>query len=295
MNRFSVGVSPLAWTNDVLHDLGGDIPLERCLDQAREAGYAGVELGRLFPREAEALRGLLQPRGLRLASGWHSGFLAEDTVNNELVRVAAHADLLRDLSAGVMVYGECGAMAPGDPLDLPMSQRLPLVSLDVAAYAARLTQFAQALQDRWGLQLVYHHHLMMVAETFDEVSSLFDRTGHAVGLLLDTGHAAAAGFDYGRLIQRFGDRIRHIHLKDLRPEVMAQLRRGDASFNQGVRAGMFTVPGDGGVDFRPLAQHVRRSDYQGWLIVEAEQDPTAAEPLSTVRRARTFLRNLLEA
>lgn len=295
MNRLSGGVSPLAWTNDVLHDLGGDIPVERCLDQARDAGYAGVELGRLFPRETATLRGLLEPRGLRLASGWHSGFLADDTVANELVRVAAHADLLRDLSVGVMVYGECGAMAPGAPLDLPMSQRLPMASLDLAAYAARLTQFAQALQDRWGLQLVYHHHLMMVAETFDEVSSLFDRAGPAVGLLLDTGHAAAAGFDYARLIQRFGDRIRHIHLKDVRPEVMAQVRRGDASFNHGVRSGMFTVPGDGGVDFKPLADHVRRSGYQGWLIVEVEQDPAVAEPLPTVSRARGFLQDLLGA
>lgn len=295
MNHFSVGVSPLAWTNDVLHDLGGDIPVERCLDQAREAGYAGVELGRLFPRETAALRGLLDPRGLRLASGWHSGVLADDTVANELVRVQGHADLLREMDVGVMVYGECGAMAPGDPLDRPMSQRLPMASLDVAAYAARLTQFARALHERWGLKLVYHHHLMMVAETFDEVSSLFDRTGPAVGLLLDTGHAAAAGFDYTRLIERFGDRIGHIHLKDVRPAVMAQVRGGDASFNQGVRSGMFTVPGDGGVDFAPLADFVRRSGYAGWLIVEAEQDPAVAEPLPTVRRARQFLQGLLGA
>lgn len=209
--------------------------------------------------------------------------------------MAAHADLLRDLSVGVMVYGECGAMVPVDPLDRPMSQRLPLASLDVTAYAARLTRFARALHDRWGLQLAYHHHLMMVAETFDEVSSLLDRTGPAVGLLMDTGHAAAAGFDYGRLIARFGDRIRHIHLKDVRPDVMARVRAGDVSFNQGVRSGMFTVPGEGSVDFQPLADFVRRSGYRGWLIVEAEQDPAVAEPLSTVSRARAFLRDLLEA
>lgn len=283
----------MSWTNDVLHDLGGDIPVEQCLDEARDAGYVGVELGRLFPREAATLRSLLDPRGLRLASGWHSGFLAEDTVENELARVATHANLLRDLSADVMVYGECGVMAPGTPLDLPMSHRLPLASIDIEAYAQRLTKFAQVLLDRWGLQLVYHHHLMMVAETFDEVSSLFDSTGSAVGLLLDTGHAAAAGFDYGRMIERFGDRIRHIHLKDVRPEVMAQIRHGDASFNQGVRSGMFTVPGDGGIDFTPLAEFVHRSAYQGWLIVEAEQDPSVAAPLATVSRARGCLQNLL--
>lgn len=287
--KFKIGVSPLAWTNDVLVDLGGDIPLEICLDQAQLAGYEGIELGRLFPRNPVELGQLLQPRKLLLASGWHSGFLAEDSVANELARVAQHADLLSQMSARVMVYGECAAMAPGQPLDLPMSNRLPLSSIDKTVYAQRLTEFGTELRDRWGLTLVYHHHLMMVAETFDEVSSLFDRTGSSVQLLLDTGHAHAGGFDYSRLIERFGDRIGHIHLKDVRADVLAQVRNADASFNAGVRSGMFTVPGDGCIDYSALSEFVHDSEYDGWLIVEAEQDPTRAEPLTTVSRARQFV------
>ena len=133
--------------------------------------------------------------------------------------------------------------------------------------------------------MAYHHHLMMVAETFDEVSRLFDATGREVGLLLDTGHADAGGFDYPKLIGRFGDRIVHIHLKDVRGDVMADVRRTDRSFNDGVRAGMFTVPGDGRIDFAPLARFVRESGYRGWLVVEAEQDNTKAPPRAAVTRA----------
>ncbi len=176
-------------------------------------------------------------------------------------------------------------MAPGSPLDAPMSRRVLMPAGDVAAYAGRLTEFGRRLHGEYGLRLAYHHHLMMVAETFDEVSRLFDATGREAGLLLDTGHADAGGFSYEKLIQRFGDRIVHIHLKDVRGDVMAEVRRNDRSFNEGVRAGMFTVPGDGRIDFGPLAGFVRRSGYRGWMIVEAEQDPARAAPKAAVARA----------
>lgn len=185
-------------------------------------------------------------------------------------------------------------MFANSPLDAPMSNRVRLSQSEMKAYAARLTEFAKRLQGEQGLQLAYHHHLMMVAETFDEICSLFDQTGSEVGLLLDTGHAAAAGFDYRRLLERFGDRIAHIHLKDVREEVMSRVRAGDLSFNDGVRGGMFTIPGDGCVDFTELAAYVHRTDYCGWLVVEAEQDPVKAPPLETVTRARRYLSSVFE-
>lgn len=292
--RFRVGVSPLAWTNDVLTDLGGDITLVTCLQQANIAGYAGVELGRLFPRDRESLSPLLSSHGLVLASGWYSGFLVERSVNEELAAVAAHAALLRDMGCSVMVYGECGGMLPGDALGAPMSMRRVLAPEDAPAYSQRLSTFAEELGEGWGLRLAYHHHLMMVAETFDEVSRMLERTSAAVSLLLDTGHAAAAGFDYAMLLRRFGERIGHIHLKDVRADVMQRVRAQDLSFNAGVRAGMFTVPGDGAIDFSLLARFVRESAYAGWLIVEAEQDPQKAPPLPTVQRARRYVASVFE-
>ena len=287
-----LAVSPLSWANDVLEDLGADISLDTCLLDAAAAGYQGVELGRKFPREEGSLRPLLHDQGLALASGWHSGKLAERSVDDEMAAVAAHADLLQAMDCKVMVYGEVAMMTPGSPLDAPMSQRLIMPAGEVSAYASRLTEFSKRLAGEYDLQLAYHHHLMMVTETFDEISRLFDTTGREVGLLLDTGHAAGAGFDYHRLIERFGDRIVHIHLKDVRRAVMNQVRTDDLGFNAGVRCGMFTVPGDGAIDFAPVARFVRESAYQGWLVVEAEQDPSVAPPRPAVGRAFAHLAEL---
>lgn len=289
---FNVAVSPLSWVNDVLHDLGADTPLETCLSEAAAAGYAGVELGRKFPRQAEVLKPALQPFRMQLASGWHSGFLAERSVEEEMAAVADHARLLRAMGSKVMVYGECGRMVAEAPLDAPMTQRLTLNAAEMTAYARRLSRFSAWLLQAYGLQLAYHHHLMMVAETADEVCALFDQTSAEVGLLLDTGHAQAAGFDYRQLLQRYGQRIVHIHLKDVRADIMDAVRRQDLSFNEGVRRGMFTVPGDGCIDYSALADFVRTTEYRGWLVVEAEQDPQLAPPLPTVSRARAFIREV---
>lgn len=281
-NGVRLGVNPLSWTNDVLEDLGGDIPLETCLSDAAEVGYQGVELGRKFPRDAATLGPLLRDHGLALASGWHSGQLAEGSVAAEWQAVADHAALLSALGAEVMVYGEIAMMAS---LDAPMSSRRVMPADAVPAYAARLTEFGKRLQGERGLRLAYHHHLMMVAETYNETRRLLDAAGPELGLLLDTGHAAAGGFDYARLMGAFGDRIVHIHLKDVRPDVLADVRARDLSFNDGVRAGMFTVPGDGTTDFVPLIRFVRESGYRGWLVIEAEQDPDRAPPRPAVARA----------
>lgn len=285
-----LGCSPLSWTNDVLEDLGDDTPLAQCLSEMAQAGYEGTELGRKYPRNAETLAPLLTTHELALASGWYSGRLAEREVEEEWEEVASHAQLLRALGCTIMVYGECGAMVPSvSPLDEKMSRRLTLSRQSMAPYAARLAAFDARLRSQYGIRLAYHHHLMMVAETFQEICQLFDTLSGEVGLLLDTGHAMAAGFDYRRLIDRYGPRICHIHLKDVRPAVLERVRGQDLSFNAAVRAGMFSVPGDGCIDFGPLADFVVQSGYQGWMVVEAEQDPAMTPPFAAVKRGRAAI------
>ena len=287
-----LGVSPLSWINEVIEEFGRDTPAETCLREAAEAGYTGVETGRKFPTDSGALTDLLDGFGLDLASGWHSGRLAEDGVEAEMTAVADHARLLSAMGCKVMVYGETAMMADGDPLDVGMSARRIMPKGEVRAYAQRLTDFAHRLMEDHGLRLAYHHHLMMVAETGDEIDRLMDHAGPEVGLLLDTGHAVAGGVDYTHLIERHGDRVAHIHLKDVRKVVFDRVRREDLSFNAGVRTGMFTVPGDGDLDFGPLARFVEESDYEGWLVVEAEQDPALAPPFPAVRRAHIHITSL---
>ncbi|ADU71892.1 myo-inosose-2 dehydratase [Pantoea sp. At-9b] len=283
-----LGVSPLSWVNEVLQHLGAGTRAEQCLTEAAQAGYQGVELSRIFPREPGALRALLAQHQLQLVSGWHDGFLTERNVAQELDAVHNHAALLQENGAQVMVYGECGWMTD-NALDVPLAQRRLFPDDQVQAYGDRLSTFADALFQRYGLRLAYHHHLMMVAETLPEIRALFSACSPSVGLLLDTGHATAAGFAYTQLIDEFAARICHIHLKDVRLDLLQQVRQQGMSFNEAVLAGMFTVPGDGGIDYQPLADFIARSGYQGWMVVEAEQDPAKAPPLPTVTRAQRYV------
>jgi inosose dehydratase len=291
-SEVSLGVSPLSWTNDVLAELGGDIPLEVCLRDAADNGYDGVELGRKFPREAQELLSKLSSYGLRLATGWYSGYLSERSVETEWQAVADHVRLLESCGCQVLVYGECGMMEGHSPWDEPLSRGTKLKSIDLAAYTERLTEFSVGLQRR-GIKLAYHYHLKMLVETAEEIAAFCEATPPEVGLLLDTGHAYAAGADYGEILRRFGDRVVHIHLKDVRRHVLDWARKNDVPFNSAVREGLFTVPGDGDVDFTEIGQFVRSSGYRGWVVVEAEQDPAKAAPRIYTGKAYQYVKELL--
>ena len=291
-SQVNLGVSPLSWTNDVLAELGGDIPLEVCLKDAADNGYDGMELGRKFPREAHELLSKLSSYGLRLATGWYSGYLSERSVEAEWKAAADHVQLLESCGCQVLVYGECGMMEGDSPWDEPVSRGTKLKSIDLAAYAERLTEFSVGLNRR-GIKLAYHYHLKMLVETAEEIAALCQATPPEVGLLLDTGHAYAAGADYGEILRRYGDRVVHIHLKDVRRDVLDWARKNDVTFNSAVREGLFTVPGDGIVDFAEIGKFVRSSGYSGWVVVEAEQDPAKAAPRIYTGKAYQYVKNLL--
>jgi inosose dehydratase len=287
-----LGISPLSWTNDVLNDLGDEIPLEQCLREASEIGYEGVELGRKFPKDPKVLRPRLSEYGLVLAAGWYSGYLAERSVEEQWKAAADHIALLKGCGTSILVYGECGKMSGDADLNLPLSQSPELKSIDLPAYARKVELFSERLKEE-GLVFAYHHHLMMLVEKADEIAAFCDATNDSVGLLLDTGHATAAGADYAEIIRRFGSRIVHIHLKDVRRNVLKRILESDASFNAGVREGYFTVPGDGDADFSELGKFVRNSGYRGWVIVEAEQDPAKAPPRVYAEKAYRFAKDLI--
>ncbi len=290
--ELALGISPLSWTNDVLAELGGDIPLEVCLQDAADIGYEGMELGRKFPRIGSELLPKLSGYGLRLIGGWHSGFLSERSVKAEWDAAAGHVRLLEECGSQVLVYGECGMMAGDAPWDEPLSQGPELKAIDLSDYAAKLGEFAVRLQDR-GIKLAYHYHLKMLVEKAEEISALFESTRQEVGLLLDTGHAYAAEADYGEILRHFGSRVVHVHLKDVRREVLERARREDISFNSAVRAGLFTVPGDGDLDFTEIKNFIQSSGYHGWVVVEAEQDPAKAAPRQYAETAYRYVRHLL--
>jgi inosose dehydratase len=276
-----LGISPIGWSNDDLPELGGDTPLDTCLAEARAAGYEGIELGHKFPRDPAVLLPTLEQFGLALISGWYSGRLLERSVREEIAAIGPHCALLVAMGCTVLVYAETSGSVAGDRRR-PLSGRPRLGAGEWRDFGARLTELADHLVRR-GIGLVYHHHMGTVVESKVEIDHLMAVTGDKVGLLVDTGHAAYAGADPVDLVRRHRDRIKHVHCKDVRHEVLARVRADDASFLDAVLDGVFTVPGDGCIDFAGVLAELAAADYDGWLVVEAEQDPAKAPPLAYAR------------
>jgi inosose dehydratase len=281
------GISPIGWSNDDLPELGGDIPLDTCLAEAREAGFEGIELGHKFPRDPALLQPLLAQHELRLISGWYSGRLLERSVAEELVAIEPHRALLAAMSCTVLVYAETSGSIAGDRTR-PLSSRPSLPDGDWRDFGIRLTELADRLAER-GMRLAYHHHMGTVVETAAEIDHLMAATGRSVGLLLDTGHLAFAGVDPADIAWRHRPRISHVHCKDFRPGMLARARAADMSFLDAVLDGVFTVPGDGAIDFAAVLAVLKAADYRGWLVVEAEQDPARAPPLVYAHRGFVHL------
>jgi len=276
-----LGINPIGWTNDDMPELGADTPLETCLREAREAGYAGIELGRKFPRRADELRPILLRHGLSLVSGWHGARLRARSAREEIEAMQADVELLENMGCGVMVFAEESGSVHARR-EVPRSRR-PTLGLDEwPRFGERLTEVAEHLRER-GLRLAYHHHIGTVVETEEEIDRLMEVAGETVGLLLDTGHLAYAGGSLLRVARRHARRLAHVHCKDVRPGVLAEARRSDRSFLDAVLAGVFTVPGDGVVDYGALLPVLKAVGYSGWLVVEAEQDPAVANPATYAR------------
>ncbi|MDQ0473269.1 myo-inosose-2 dehydratase [Labrys wisconsinensis] len=274
----TLGINPITWTNDDDPSLGGDTPLEQCLSETRRAGYAGTELGGKFPRESALLRPILDGHGLRLVSGWYDGRILEREVEAEFDAVLPHLTLLRDLGARHVVYADTSRGRHGAIFD-PISQRPSLSAEEWPAYGLKITRLAERMAD-FGVRMAFHHHMGTIVETDAEIDALMTRTGEAVGLLYDTGHCAFSGGDPQALLRRHVGRVVHVHCKDVRPRVLARARAEDMSFMAAVMAGIFTVPGDGALDYPILLLLLAEHGYAGWLVVEAEQDPFKAHPLT---------------
>ena len=292
MPTVTLGINPLTWTNDDLPSLGASTPLETCLQEGREAGFTGFELGNKFPRTPDALGKVLKDHELALVSGWYSAHLLERSPEEEIAAVQDHLNLLKQCGTSVMVFCEVSRCVHGDQ-QRPLSQRPHLSEDDWQRLCSGLDIVGDYLKSQ-GIQLVYHHHLGTVIESQTDVERLMNSTGEGVGLLLDFGHLRGAGGDPLTIAQRYSTRIHHVHCKDLRFAVLEAVRNRDKSFLNGVLDGLFTVPGDGDVDFLPALTHLCDQGYQGWLVVEAEQDPEVAHPLTYARLGYRNLHDLAE-
>ncbi|MEQ6290288.1 myo-inosose-2 dehydratase [Vogesella sp. GCM10023246] len=290
--KVKIGINPISWCNDDLPSLGGETTLDTILREGSEIGYQGFELGNKFPREAAALKAVLAPYGVECVSGWYSGQLAERSLEEEIANVETHLRLLVESGCQVMVYGEVAGSIQGQ-IDTPLYKR-PTFTSDEAwqQYADKLNRFGRHLASR-GIKLAYHHHMGAYVEHPSDVDKLMALTGPEVGLLFDAGHMFFAGGDPLTELNKHIDRVVHVHCKDVRAEVTRRARNGNWSFLQSVLNGAFTVPGDGDIQFGPILARLAQHGYQGWLVVEAEQDPTIAPSYEYAQKGFNTLSGLV--
>ncbi len=299
-----IGINPIGWMNDDLPSLGGDTSLETALREGKEIGYEGFELGNKFPKDGPGLKAKLGEFALACVSGWYSGFLAEvapgqsdaDAVAAEVERCKPHMAKLQYNGVTVVVYGECAGTIQGQ-IDTPVARR-PRFSDDAQwqSYAARLDAFGAHLLQSYGIKLAYHHHMGAYVESPQDIDRLMALTDPAkVFLLFDTGHAWYGGaVDPAALLSRHVKRVAHVHCKDVRPQVIATARNEGWSFLTGVLNGIFTVPGDGVIDYAAVLQVLFDADYQGWLVVEAEQDPAVAPSYAYAKKGYQTLKRIVD-
>ncbi|WP_455810609.1 myo-inosose-2 dehydratase [Pseudomonas graminis] len=272
-----LGIAPIAWSNDDLPQLGGDTPLSVCLAESRQAGFSGVETGGKFPRTSAELLPQLAEYQLQLVSGWYSGTLLDNDLASEIQKVTPQLELFKACGAACLVYGETAGTIQNQQ-HIPLSQRRRLSDDEIKEYGTRLTLFARYCED-FGVPLAFHHHMGTAIEDERDIDLLMAATGPEVGLLFDSGHLVFAGVDPLSILKKHGQRINHVHTKDIRADVRASLDWNRDSFLDAVLKGVYTVPGDGCINFDALIAELARIGYQGWFVVEAEQDPALAPPL----------------
>jgi inosose dehydratase len=272
--KAKLGMSPIAWWNDDLTELSDDVSLEECLRQSREAGFTGMEQGRRFPSTAAEMLPVLKKADVTLCGGWFSGTLVDESIEANQKRIQPMVDLFKAVNAPCIVYGEIGRSIQGDR-SKPLATKPKLTPQEMAAYGRKVSDFAKWIEAQ-GMPVVYHHHMAAVVETEPELDMFMANS--SVSLLFDAGHMAFAGGDVLRVIDKHHKRIRHVHTKDVRMDVINKLDRTKDSFLDAVIKGAFTVPGDGSLDFGAIVKKLASYGYEGWFVVEAEQDPKKAPP-----------------
>jgi inosose dehydratase len=291
MLQAKLGIAPIAWWNDDLAELSDDVSLDECLRQAAEAGLTGMETGRRFPMNMDELGPVLNRHGMSVCGGWFSGLLLDGDIEAEKNRIAEQHAFFIAASAPCIVYGETARSVQGER-HTPLIQKPKISEAEMATYGRKMSDFADWCAAE-GMPISYHHHMAAVVETEAELDLFMKHS--SVPLLFDAGHMAFAGGDNLRVIDNHHARISHVHTKDIRAAVVDGLDREKESFLDAVIKGAFTVPGDGSLDFEAIAEALAAKGYEGWFVIEAEQDPVANPPLEMAKKGRAELFRVMGA
>ena len=285
-----LGIAPIAWTNDDLPELGGENTFQQCVSEMALAGFTGSEVGNKYPRDVAVLKAALDLRGIEICNAWFSTFLITKPYEETLVEFEKHVSFLATMGAKVVGVSEQSHSIQGIQTQGVFEGKYVMNDAEWDALCDGLNRLGKVSLEKYGVALTFHHHMGTVVQTAEETDRLLAGTDpNYVNLLFDSGHFAYCGEDPVELVKRYAGRIRHVHLKDIRSEVVREVREQGLSFLEGVRRGAFTIPGDGSVDFPPIFKTLAESGYEGYMVVEAEQDPAKANPLEYAIRARKFI------
>lgn len=289
-NKVRLGIAPIAWTNDDMPDLGSENTFEQCVSEMALAGFTGSEVGSKYPADAGTLKRALDLRGIQVCNQWFSSFLLTKPYREVEKEFDKASDFLKALGAKVIGVSEQSYSIQGK-IEQPVWEGKYVMNDDEwRMLVDGLNRLGKIAQDK-GMILTFHHHMGTVVQTEEEIDRFMEMVDpELVYLLFDSGHLSFAGIDPVKVLKKYVDRVRHVHLKDIRSEKVKESKAKSFSFLQGVREGVFTVPGDGDVDFEPLFDVLAESGYEGWVVVEAEQDPAKANPLEYALKARTYIR-----
>lgn len=288
--RIRVGIAPIGWTNDDLPDLGSENTFEQCVSEMALAGFKGTEVGNKYPRDTAVLKKALALRGIEICNAWFSACFTTKPEAEVLKEFVEHRDFLYEMGAKVIGAAEVGNSIQG--LDEPIFDAKPVYTEEQWEKVVRGYNKMADLAEEKGMKLSCHHHMGTGVQTMEEIDRFMSSVQDNVYLLYDSGHIYYSEGNFEScvtLLKKYIDRIAHVHLKDVRPEVIEKVKKEKLSFLDGVRAGTFTVPGDGAIDFAPIFKLINESKFEGWMVVEAEQDPAKANPLEYALKARKYI------
>ena len=287
-NKVKLGIAPIGWTNDDMPDLGAENTFEQCVSEMALAGFTGCEVGNKYPKDPVVLKKALDLRGMQICNAWFSSFLITKPYEEVEADFIKHITFLKEMGAKVVGISEQSYSIQGT--DKPIFEAKYVMNDDEwDVFCKGLNRLGKTAKNM-GIALTLHHHMGTVVQTEAEIDRMMANTDPELfSLLFDSGHLAYCGEDYMSVLKKYAKRIRHVHLKDIRPDVIAKVKAEHLSFLQGVRLGTFTVPGDGAIDFAPIFDVLAETGYEGYVLVEAEQDPAIANPFEYALKARKYI------
>ena len=289
-NKVKLGIAPIAWANDDMPDLGKENTFEQCVSEMALAGFTGSEVGNKYPKDPEVLKKALELRGVEICNQWFSSFLITKPFEEVEKEFRAQLAFLKAMGAKVIGASEQSYSVQGQ-LDTPIfGHKYEMNDQEWDTFCTGMNKLGKIAKEEYGIALTFHHHMGTVVQSLAEVDRMMENTDpEYVSLLFDTGHFTYCGEDPLEVVKKYVHRIKHVHLKDIRPEVVEQVKKENMSFLAGVRAGAFTIPGDGCINYDPIFKVLEEAGYEGYMVVEAEQDPAKANPLEYAIRARKFI------